>query len=184
MRDAKSRHPTINIPDGMCPVIARHARTTDPGSRTTDPDTRPRLQQPGTVHAQPVLAVAEVRAHSFHFLPESARMILFPQMHQLVKNHVVADGRRHLNQAIVQRDPSGPRAGTPSRPLISNRERRHNQLVSSSKLEQPFAQFSSRNVAQVRFNARSNGSLCSRNANRTITVLDPEVTIVGGSSYT
>ena len=96
---------------------------------------------------------------SFHFLPESARVILFPEMHQLVKNHIVADGRRHLNQAIVQRDPSGPRAGTPSRPLISNRERRYGELVGGGKLEQPFAQFRSCPVAQIRFNARSNGSL-------------------------
>ena len=52
-------------------------------------------------------------------------MVEPPQMHQLVNQHLVADGIRHQHEPPVQTDMTGRRAGSPSRPLIAYADARH-----------------------------------------------------------
>ena len=74
------------------------------------------------MHLQPALGVAVIRTDSFNQPPEARRVILLLQMHQLVEQDVIAYRRRHLQQAVVECNPSRSRAGSPARPLVANAE--------------------------------------------------------------
>ena len=54
--------------------------------------------------------------------PEPRAVILLPQVHQLVDEHVLGDRRRHLDEPEVQRDRPCARARAPARSLIPDRD--------------------------------------------------------------
>ena len=71
-----------------------------------------------SVPPEPALGVAPPGAHAFDFAPETARVVGMTDVHQLVKDHVVADAGGHLHQPPVQRDHAARRARAPAGSLI------------------------------------------------------------------
>ena len=120
---------------------------------------------------QPSLRVAKIRTHVFDKTPETPRMILFLQVHQLVQNDVVADRRRHLNEPIVQSDSSGLRARSPTRSLVANGKTRDDEAVFSREFIQARANFFPRERAQIDLDTTTNTVTVSREQ-RTIGVLN------------
>ena len=78
-----------------------------------------------SVFAQPAPRVLVVGARMCDKAPEVARMVEPPEMHQLVNQHIVADGVWHQYEPPVQTDVTGRRAGSPSRALIAYADARH-----------------------------------------------------------
>jgi hypothetical protein len=91
------------------------------------------------VNLQPALGVAVIRTDSFNQPPEARRVILLLQMHQFVKQDVIAYRRRHLQQPVVERNPPRSRAGAPARPLVANAETGDPQLMLVGQGVQPEA---------------------------------------------
>ena len=73
------------------------------------------------------------------------------QVHQLVDQHVVADGVRHLHQPPVQADVAVARTRSPAPALIADADARDGQAVLRGQLQQPAAAArASRGCAQAR----------------------------------
>ena len=102
---------------------------------------------------QPALGETKIRTGRLDQAPEAPRVILLLQMHQLMQEDVVAHLYRHLHEAIVEGNPSGARARSPSRPLISNRQSRDLQAMIVGERMEPAAQLITRKRAQVGLDA-------------------------------
>ena len=111
------------------------------------------LQEAWSVSPQPALGETKIRTGSLDQAPEASRVILLLQMHQLMQEDVVAHVRRHLHEPIVQGNPSGARARSPSRPLISNRQSRDLEAMLGGERMEPAAQVITRKRAQVGLDA-------------------------------
>src|SRR6266516_4730047 len=88
-----------------------------------------RLSQKIFVLLEPSLGVTVIGARFFDPVPITARMIHLPQMHQLVKNDVIAHKVRRLDQAPVQRNRPFHRTRSPARSLIAHRDAADGELV-------------------------------------------------------
>src|SRR5688572_135984 len=77
-------------------------------------------------------------------------MIEPAQVHELVYEHVIAHGRRHQDEAPVQRNLSVTAAGSPSRPLIADAHAGDGHAVPGGYLEQPRRQLLARTIAERR----------------------------------
>ena len=75
-------------------------------------------------------------------------MILLPKVHQLVKEYVIADGRRHLHEPEVQGDGAAPRAGSPPGPLVSDGGAPQGQSVHRRELVQSRDEIPRRDLTQ------------------------------------
>src|SRR5262245_61998728 len=78
----------------------------------------PPSQQFAPVLSEPPLRFTPPRADRRHLSPEPPRVVRLPDVHQLVKDDVVAHFRGHLNQPPVERDDPLRRASAPARSLI------------------------------------------------------------------
>lgn len=81
-------------------------------------------------------------------------MILLFEVHQLVNEHVIANGVRRLHQPEVQGNCAGVRARPPPRPLIANADALHRQRLLAREFEKTRNQFTLGNGAQTFFGDR------------------------------
>src|ERR1700693_5487977 len=114
--------------DGVTPADDKQARYCVQGHPTPSivpqcltPPVRGFLSQQLPVLFEPLLRDLEIRTHRFDLLPESAGVVVFPQVHQLVQDDVFPDMRRCLNQSPVQGDGSTTGTRSPARPLVADR---------------------------------------------------------------
>lgn len=101
-------------------------------------------------------------------------MVLLPQVHQFVDQHVVANFRRHLHEPEVQRDVPIARARSPSRALIPDRYVAHFQTVPCRQFLKPGNEFGARQLPEIGFNRRTQAfGMSEAQALRSVTHLAP-----------
>ena len=82
-------------------------------------------------------------------------MILLPQMHQLVNEHVIANLLGHLHQAKVQRDLAGARARSPPRTLISDADTTDVESVLSCQIVQSWHKLGACHASKIILHERT-----------------------------
>ena len=83
-------------------------------------------------------------------------MILLLDVHQLVKQDIVADVGRHLHEPEIERDVAVAGARPPARALVAHDDRPGQDVVLVGKLTQPRYELRFRQFAKVGFDNRSN----------------------------
>ena len=86
-----------------------------------------------SILAQPLARTLVAGARVRDEAPEMARVIETPQMHQLVYQHVVADGVRHQYEAPIEADVARWRTGSPPRALVSYADTGHVETMMLGK---------------------------------------------------
>ena len=130
--------------------------------------------------AQPVPRVLVVGARMCDKAPEVARVVEPSQMHQLVNQHIVADGVWHQYEPPVQTDVTGRRAGSPSRLLIAYADARHLKSMMFGEPQQLDGQLARGLPPQLRDGLGTVGrSLCGELADMRPLTLDPGTLLLG-----
>ena len=83
-------------------------------------------------------------------------MILLLDVHQLVKQDIVADVWRHLHEPEIERDVAVAGARPPARALVAHDDRPRQDVVLVGKLTQPRYELRLRQLAKIGFDNRSN----------------------------
>jgi hypothetical protein len=82
----------------------------------------PVLMKEAGMLLKPALGDLKFRADMLHLAPEASGMVHFAQVHEFVKNDVIADEQRRLDEPPVKGNGTAARAGTPARFLSANRD--------------------------------------------------------------
>src|SRR5688572_27555613 len=152
----RSRNCFATLTLSACLTIAPASRECHGRTAHRDPSSLMSKER-ASLGAQPALGFAEAGAGRLHEAPESPRMVLLLQVHQLVDEHVVADLVGRLHEPEVERDGARAGARSPSRALVSDADARDGQRMTFRQLVEARDQLASCRRAEAALGGRATG---------------------------
>lgn len=91
--------------------------------------------------AEPGFGNLVIGANGFDLAPELDRVVHLPGMHEFVEDDVIADKRRRLDEAPIQRDGAAAGAGTPAGALVADTDSGDGATVGGGECERARGKF-------------------------------------------
>src|SRR5258708_11121567 len=110
-----------------------------------------RLSEQAGMLLEPDFGLGEIRAQPLDLAPEMSRVVHLFEMREFVQDDVVADMARRLNKTPIQGYRAAPRAGAPSRTLVSHGHSPHRESVQGGQFEDARWQLERRQIPKMPF---------------------------------